>query len=228
MNITEEMLYLRAEQAMEIWERSLPEDRETHLFSKRFLRKMKRLLYKKRNPWMFYVVRLAAVLVLCLGVGTAALQLQSRYLIRQWDNMESTAIPVDFEFSEPAYIPEGYTLQRKGTDYANSSLYICYQSDDGGILSYMAEYCGRELVEEDAAAFLTGGDLQIIPLSERVTGPIWRKTVSVNGQKAVLEYCNNGWLELYWTGEAEKYCISGRLTEVEMLRMAESVQPGKL
>lgn len=72
----EQMLSQQAEQAGEIWERSLPDEPEQpHTFSKRFERRMRWLIWRRRHPMSARMMKQAAVLLLCIGIGTGALVL---------------------------------------------------------------------------------------------------------------------------------------------------------
>lgn len=80
MKLTDEMLEQllsqQAEQAGEIWERSLPDEPEQpHTFSKRFERRMRRLIWRRKHPMSSRMMKQAAVLLLCIGIGTGALVL---------------------------------------------------------------------------------------------------------------------------------------------------------
>ena len=66
----EQQLQAQAEQAGEIWERSLPQASEPpHIFSERFERSMRKLLWRRRHPWLARSRTLAAVLAVCIGIG---------------------------------------------------------------------------------------------------------------------------------------------------------------
>lgn len=72
----EQLLSQQAEQAGEIWERSLPDEPEQpHTFSKRFERRMRRLIWRRRYPMSARMLKQAAVLLICIGIGTGALVL---------------------------------------------------------------------------------------------------------------------------------------------------------
>lgn len=223
MKITDAMLFAQAEKAAEIWERSLPESRREHNFSVQFVRKWKWIVFQHKNPWLVYAGKLAAMFVLCFGIGMAAIQVQSWLYVRHWTSMESTVAPEDFLFSEPSYIPAGYTAETR-TNFG-SRLYIDYRSEDGGLLEYIEEYCGIELYGGNADVIvLEDAETQLLPLHDSAD-KAKRKTVSINGKQAVLECYDGGYSTLLWTGEQERYKISGILPEEELIRMAESVQP---
>lgn len=96
MKLTDEMLEQllsqQAEQAGEIWERGLPDEPEQpHTFSKRFERRMRWLIWRRRHPMSTRMMKQAAVLLLCIGIGTGALVLA--YLSMPDDTLSQIEAP---------------------------------------------------------------------------------------------------------------------------------------
>ncbi|MDO5784410.1 MAG: DUF4367 domain-containing protein [Eubacteriales bacterium] len=113
MKLTDEMLEQllsqQAEQAGEIWERSLPQELEQpHTFSKRFERRMHWLIWRRKHPAAAWMCKAAVVLLVCIGIGAGAVLLSDNGT--SGSTLEQPADPFGSAALQPA--PGEHTIQQ--------------------------------------------------------------------------------------------------------------------
>ena len=150
--ITDAMLREAAAEAERFMLAHLPEVQEPHVFSKRFERKMQKLISRMKHPVRYQVMRyVAAVLLAIITLFGAVLAVspEARATVIGWvrstfseyfqysnDNEEA---PVKDEY-ELAVIPDGYRLLNT-FEKINGKMYI-YVDNSGHVLQFAYEYGG--------------------------------------------------------------------------------------
>lgn len=151
--ITDAMLREAAAEAERFMLAHLPEIQEPHVFSKRFERKMQKLLARAKHPIRYQVVRYVAAVLLAIIMlfGTVlAVSPEVRATVFGWVRStfyeyfqyesENTPNSTREEY-KLAIAPDGYNLLNE-IERANGKMYL-YVDDSGYILQFAYEYGGN-------------------------------------------------------------------------------------
>ena len=200
---------------------SIPDESElNHQFSKRFLRKMERLLKYERyrltkHNFFHYAKAVAVVIFLMTTVFLVTVLSVEAYRIRffefittVWQEFTSVTIysndNVELDILTPvesSYVPQGYKVyERKINQYENVIIYI--------------DVDGREIYYAQQLATQS----EYIFDSENVNTEI----MEIGEQ---LLYCleNKGIIQLYWYDKSHIYSMIGQIEQVELIKMAENI-----
>ena len=202
---------------------SLIEERPEHDFSPGFEKKMKKLLRWSRHPaWHKFVHAAACLLLVLLLTGCAVLAVspEAREAVAAWvrevrDNtftyhyVGPEGEPSEEMSYRPAWVPEGYELFDTDPDAYNAT--IRYLNADDDELELVCLFRTESLVMQ---LDLDEGDME--------------KQVFISGKTADLYLGRDGNSSaLVWTDEEKNlvFLLRGSLTEEEIIKAAESVQP---
>lgn len=214
----EQLLSQQAEQAGEIWERSLPDEPEQpHTFSKQFERRMRWLIWRRRHPAHKQIRNVAAAVVVCLGIGfftpTAPAEAARRWFYEaitrvtvDWTETtysSSTLEADDFIPSEPTYIPVG--LQEKQREVSDIDIHLFYKAENGDYLDYRKSFLG------DSTAGFDSEDAYI-------------ETVKVMQDENALFVSEDGVQMLIWTDWNSRYILMSNLPKNELIKIANSTK----
>lgn len=197
-----------------------PENKLHHHFSKRFLRKMKRLLKYERQSvplrrFIKYSKRTAAIIFICFSITLASVMSVEAYRIRLftfittvWEELTSVIIHSEENTAsdklipnEPTIIPNGfYEEQRFSDDFENTVIYI---NSSGNEIYY-----SQKLLSQSEEIF----DTQNATVNELLIE-----------EQYIIIIKKNDTVILYWTDEFYIYIINGIANENELIYMAESV-----
>lgn len=215
---------------------AIPSTPETPLYSPSFLRKMEGLQrrYRIRKALKMLTKSAAVLLALLALIGGLYLgfHIEARAAVRSWFR-SLTGKRYSYHFSEdrrgeelPPYeitaLPNGYSLVKSNCTSSNHMLR--YQKSNGG---------GR---------YITPLSLEYFWISERIHVTytedgfhrLTSKSVTINGLPADLYESHQNledWTSrrLLWVDETTgiMFCLQGRLTEEELIVVAESIAPAK-
>ena len=148
--ITDAMLREAAAEAERFMLAHLPEVQEPHVFSKRFERKMQKLISRMKHPVRYQVMRyVAAVLLAIITLFGAVLAVspEARATVIGWVRStfheyfeyenDNTDDPIQDEY-ELAVVPDGYSLLNE-INKANGKMYL-YVDDSGNMLQFTYAY----------------------------------------------------------------------------------------
>ncbi len=214
------------------WAHVLEEPQPEPHFSARYLREREKLLkdpfgYAKRKtrPLWKKAVHLAASILLVVGIslgGILAISPEARaWVVEQlsviWEDKfaffsapECQSGTIDISHYQPTYIPDGFELVKEWVP--NEFLFnLIYENDAGNYIYYTC----ASLSEEGAFDFI---------LDDEHSNS---NEIQINGLPATIMISNTEGCpsHLVWMdGEAESaYCITTTVDNVEMIRIAESV-----
>lgn len=206
INITDEMLYRHASNAEKIILDQLPPDEElNHVFSKRFERKMKKLIrQEKRNPFIKYTIiylkRVAVVfLIVVTGLFTITMSVDAlrnqfiKIVIEIYEDLTEfifskdiqTDKELDFILKEPKYIPKGFKEVEK--ENTLQGIFIRYENKNGSEIRYRSNQIDSNTVILDTE-------------DAKVTD------VMVNDYKAKYIIKDNS-ITIFWNDEENVYTI---------------------
>lgn len=220
--ITDEMLKQAADKAMIQLNESLPApDVCTHKYSPEFERKMRKITRYVSHPILYRTLQVAAsfILVLSLGFGSIlVVSVQAREAVFTWikaicensyvyfSNTETP--PSNMEY-EPSFVPEGYVLDSK-LEPPDGGTYI-FRNQEDRVLTF------QYINTADSSALLIEKDENNA------------KQVIVNGLPADAYIADD--LEednvIVWENNDILFCISGNLSEDELIQIANSVKATK-
>lgn len=222
MKITDALLRQHAAEARDLWLGTLPQD-ETHVFSHRFRRKMKRLLAEQRrtpamNRALCLMRRTAAALLIAASLTAASLLSVEAYrekfieiVTEIFEDLTefrySGVAPADTPMPEVTltYVPEGLVeVEREEDEFSRT---IIFSDSDGARLYFM------QLHVTEAIA-----STQIVDTEDAI---VENRRVRDNDVTVVTK---NDWHELLWTHEQMSYLLSGNIPLEEFIRMVEGVQ----
>ncbi|MGO0884737.1 DUF4367 domain-containing protein [Clostridioides difficile] len=206
INITDEMLYKHASNAEKIILEQLPPNKElNHVFSKRFERKMKKLIrQEKRNPFIKYTIiylkRVAVVfLIVVTGLFTITMSVDAlrnqfiKIVIEIYEDLTEfifskdiqTDKDLDFILKEPKYIPKGFKEVEK--ENTLQGIFIRYENKNGSEIRYRSNQIDSNTVILDTE-------------DAKVTD------VMVNDYKAKYIIKDNS-ITIFWNDEENVYTI---------------------
>lgn len=219
--IDDDVLYKTLPVAEKLMLEQIPTESElSHIFSKRFERKMKALLkYERRTPAMRNLVRyfktaVAAILIVSL-ISFATIMSVEAYRIRlfnfvvtTWDKLTSIVIEseenVDIDRLVPresSYVPEGYVEVERSLDRYEQT--IIYANIDGDELLY-----SQKLLTQ-GEYILDTENTEMIP-------------VDIDSQR-IYVIQNKGITQISWHDTEHSYYLMGAVEKNEFLRMAEEI-----
>lgn len=200
----------------------IPEENElSHKFSNGFNRKMKALLkYERRTPTMRkFVHRMkiaAAMFLVTFSIMFGTVMSVEAYRMRLfefvtevWEELTSIVTHSDdnadhdtLVFASPSYIPKGYSiLEQTSSEYKHS---IIYSDESGTEIYYLQKLLSQS---------------EFIFDSEDVEP----KEINISGSVGYL-IINKGVTQLYWYDNFNTYILISSLDELEVIKMAESIQ----
>ncbi len=194
------------------------ENKLNHKFSKRFLRKMNRLLRYERKPvWARNVTswtKKAAIIFLCtVGVLYASTMNVEAY----WQKTIEVIVNVYQELTSirseriegsadegispvyPGYVPEGFTVSEEILD--TIGLYIFYEKENEFIVYNQ---------------MITGGET-ILDTEDAVV-----EKIIVDGVEILAIQKSDGCI-FHWFYNTEEYCLTSNMLNDEALKMVESI-----
>lgn len=220
--ITDEMLEQAAAEFADAIDMSLPDPSEcTHQFSRRFERKMRRLIRRVEHPALYHILRSAACIVLAMMVGfgsVLAVSVEARAAVFGWVKQQHDNFYVYFFDGKvcvdetvrysPGWMPEGCVFV---TSYetAGGEVYIYTDAEDTLIqFSYTSD-----------------------PNSESV----YIEGVGYSKERVEIKNCSG---EVYisddpgktnsliWNDETNKvlFCISGNFEKETLIKIAETIE----
>jgi len=218
----EDLLREAAPGANDLFLSELPDPKDCHYtVSKRFERKMKKLLKRQKSPVLYWVQRSVAcfLLVVLLG-GTTVLTFSAEaraaffgwvrevyeeyFVYRYSEDVQTDQQDLAFQ---PSWIPDGYTENLRSD--SGHIVSIEYQNEDGFIVFF--------LYTSDPTAvdiFVEQKDVEI-------------QNVSINGRNGdlYLDHREGQANSIVWTSSDGKtmFLISAHLSGDELISMAESV-----
>jgi hypothetical protein len=196
---------------------------EKHTFSPAFEQKMDRLIRAQSKPYYRFtntkpkraMLALAAafVLMLTLMFSVSALRVPVvRFIVEVYERFsavffhsgaEERTPPATLEvIYEPAWLPEGFALDKEMTT-ASDSVRTSYFTKD------------NEIIVCRQYTFLTGLALD--------TEGVEIRSAEVHGQDAIL-YRNKGLWMLVWNDNQYGFALSGPVDTADLLRIAESLR----
>lgn len=198
-----------------------PEEELDHKFSRRFERKMKKLMkYERRSPKERKVYRgmklafaaLAVVVLIAFGSAMSVKAYRFRiieFFVEVFTDLTSYSIQEERPDGEeivpvePGYVPEGYEKTYCVVD--DSGYRVKYINEKGNLLYY------EQMVTSAVGHFLD-------------TEKILVKEVNIKGRKISI-IIESSACTLYWRDDRYVYNIlgSGNVSEEELLKMARSV-----
>lgn len=227
MQITDEMLYRHAPEARDLWLSTLPSDADIpeHIFSRRFERKMKRLIREqKRSPQanrMIRGLRRVAAIILVIGIlsfsGLMTVEAYRekvievitlvfhdltnyRFISEESGSEQHVDLP-DITFQ---YIPDG---MEKVEDTARERFrYILYEAQDGNFF---------ELTQ---TVIIDNSDYEkILDTEDAITEEFY-----IGDSEAVLN-TKNGVTTIFWTKDHILYSLYGTIDPTELKAVAKKI-----
>ena len=227
MQITDEMLYRHAPEARDLWLSTLPSDADIpeHKFSRRFERKMTRLIREqKRSPQanrMIRGLRRVAAIILVIGIlsfsGLMTVEAYRekvievitqvfhdltnyRFISEESDSEQHVDLP-DITFQ---YIPDG---MEKVEDTARERYrYILYEAQDGNFF---------ELTQ---TVIVDNSDYEkILDSEDAITEEFY-----LGDSEAVLN-TKNGTTTIFWTKDHILYSLCGTIDPTDLKAVAEKI-----
>lgn len=225
--ITDDMLRSAAEKSCEIYVSRLEagyDPKAQHEFSPEFEKKIKKLRRKANHPIVYRSLqRIASLILVCLIACGAWLTVdaEARATFFGWiKGIYETYFVYHFEgnadYSEstvayrPTWLPEGYTEFH--TSETESTTAALYQNEEGFILTF------RYTHSQNETDWFIDAEHAVI------------KKTSVNGCPAEILLTDNITTAnaIAWTDEQDSaFYVSGFLSESELIKIAENVQPTK-
>lgn len=206
INITNEMLYKHTPNAEKIILEQLPPDEElNHVFSKKFERKIEKLIrQEKRNPFIKYTIvylkRVAIVfLIVITGLFTITMSVDAlrnqfiKIVIEIYEDLTEfifskdiqTDKDLDFILKEPNYIPNGFKEVER--ESSKESIFIGYENASGDEIRYRSNQINSSSV--------------IIDTENAEVSDI---TINKNKAKYVVK---DDTIILFWNDEKDTYTI---------------------
>lgn len=229
MKITDEMLYEYVPKASELWMEEIlkeAEDYEDHVFSKRFERKMNRLIRnQKRTPRMRKVVKCAkiasvaaAVVLVMLGLFVVPVNAKGQTFIEILSDTGSNSSEYRFSGNGSyewtisdislGYLPERMVEIENNFDANLETLTLYYENSDSNN-EYL--YITIDLIDKDSA--MTMG----INTKDSIV-----ETIQLSGNDATLVDRKDN-ITLFWIDEHYLIKISGYVTKEEAIKIANNL-----
>ena len=221
--VTDEFLYQYMPQAEEAWIGAIEKQAEEgHVYSRRFEKKMKRILKDgSRSSTMRRVMRMgrraAAVLLIlltaaftiCISVEATREQLIDfvEEIHEDWTEYRynlKEGVEREFRHVEPEYLPEGYYEDSR--EKVGDMTFIYYRNESREVDTEI------EYMECLADGLTVGLDTEGIKV----------KTKKIKGEK-IHYFENKGVGYVFWTDEDTYYDLTAYIEVEELLKMAESI-----
>ncbi len=195
-----------------------------HAFSPRFEKKIRRLKRRANHPALYHSLSRAAsiILILLVACGTwITVDVEARATFLGWiQDVYETYFVYRFEGDSvvdsstvsyrPTWLPEGYT--EFDVDETESTISVSYQNGDGLLITF--QYAQSP---NDTDWFIAGEHTEL-------------KSCTVNGHSADILIADNitDAIAIMWIDESNTaFYISAFLSEPDLIRIAESIQPTK-
>ena len=228
MKITDEMMAEAAEEMNEAMLRSLPDPDDCHHeFSRKFKRKMKRVIYRADHPVQFRIMQRVATIFLVICIGFATILTFSptvRATVLGWirEQYESFVAYYFEDGTPPSNGTTEYYISKLSSDF--SELSATYDEETGVFVGIYSDSIGNNLyftystIPENADFFIKRDDYEIEQVL--VSGNPADFYLSIDGTES------NG---IIWCDDNEKvtFFISAMMGKDELLDFAESVRPKK-
>lgn len=224
--ITEEKMKAAAEEAAQVLLESLPEEAAfQHTFSKQFTKKMKKLVWGKKHPVIYYGAKsVACVLGVLLLSGTLLLTCSedARAAVRGWFKELHGEAYFGYYFEgqssagknltvyEVSCLPEGYLFYEK-QDSQNRTT-VLYKDSAG----YLAEFTYMTVDDKAVSGVAIGADNQNYEYVE----------VEIGGHRAdcYISTDDAHTSSIVWSNEKDIFFVlSARLEKEALIKWAESV-----
>lgn len=216
MEVTDELLYqympIADEMDLDALEAEIAD--EEIVLSKKFERRMKRLMWKEEHKWVAgfgkFMARVAVVLLCVLGVSFAVTMSVDAYRSKFFQTVQeiwedSVVYTYDvggegqeFVPHEPSYIPEGYIEVERYL--MPDSLYIKYQNVDNECIYWDQRLIG----ENDWQAIIQDYNEQYIE--------------NINNKVIVISIYDGGSVQVYLEDEEYIYLVTSDSLEVEEIK----------
>lgn len=222
-SIDDKFLYEYMGSAENIILENLPKEKDlSHKFSKRFKRKMHRLIKEeKRSPsfnrFVNYGRKVAMIFLIVISLIFATTMSIEALRVRFFEKIievleDRTAITFD---AGDEIVPD---LVPVASEYVPAGFYIDEKRDTG--LSYTIRYSNQE--EEIYYAQIVIAHGQILLDTEGVE----IETIEIGKQEANI-FINKGLTQLYWDDGLYMYHLTSTIDRVEIVKMAESIIKNK-
>ena len=223
-SVDDKFLYKHMKSTENIILDNLPKEEDlSHCFSKKFERKMKKLLKEeKRSPsvnrFAHYGRKVAMIFLIVITVLFATTMsieaLRERFLektVKIFRDRTSISYYVDDEIGKglmpkiPTYIPEGFILDDQ---YLSTSQNMnIYKNKEGTEITY------HQSIAAGSSVILDTEGVEV-------------KYININNQK-VMSYTNKGFNNLYWDDDIYMYFFHSSIDMDELIKMAESLRENK-
>lgn len=223
--VDDEFLYKHMKYAEDKIIDKLPNEEDlSHNFSKKFKRKMNRLLKEEKrspffNKFVNYGRRVAIVCVIAISVifaTTMSIEAYRERFIEKIIEVLEDFTSITFDIDEdviveelvsiaPGYVPEGFSVYEEET-YTGA---------------YLVRYKNEEDVEINYEQSIAAG-AQVLLDTEGVEV----EYININNQ-SVMIYTNKGFNQLFWDDELYMYYIISSIDRNELIEMAESIIANK-
>lgn len=224
--ITEEKMKAAAEEAAQVLLESLSEETDfQHTFSKQFTKKMRKLVWEKKHPFIYYGVKSVACVLGVLVVSSMLLLTCSedaRATVRGWFKEPQGEEYFWYHFEgqsndrknpivyEASWLPEGYCFYKKQNSQNRTTVF--YKDSEG----YLAEFTYVTIDDKTVSGVAIGADSQNY---EYIEAEIW-------GHKAdcYISADNAHTNSIVWSNEKDVFFVlSARLGKEALIKWAESV-----
>ena len=226
--LSDEMLYKAMPDVETLLLSKLPEQIPEHSFSRRFERRMRKLIQsEKRSPQMRGFIKQAkhvaviilAILVMSFGtvMSVQALRVQFFRLITQaferytsvtFEQTGSELIQnEDFVLYQISDVPQGFKKAEELCDPDAKINYVTYRNESGSKIEFSQE------------------SLETVSMSVNTEGVSHEKT-EINGCEAYY-YSNIGMQSVYWFDDEYLYMVTSDLDKYTVLKLAKSTKIAK-
>ena len=222
IQVTDEMLY----QYMPVVDAAIMEQLENrvyyeHEFSKKFERKMKRLIRREAHPWLEIVSgvagKAAVVFAAFAGVSLILTMSVEAYRLRFFEKVKTLwedsflysyiggTKEDGFRCGIPAYIPDGYTGEELENDGVHYTVYYTNEKGNEIVWSQTLIEGGEQMV------FDSEYDKEVI--------------IEIEGAPAIFHLYESGYLWIYYERDGYVFFVDSDALEIdEMVKILESIK----
>ncbi|MCL2301281.1 MAG: DUF4367 domain-containing protein [Firmicutes bacterium] len=195
-------------------------------FSPEFERKMERLIRAHQKPYYSLIstrpkrilLSFAAALILLTATVFSVSALREpviRFIVEVYEKFSNVFFHQELEvqfpttletYYTPTWLPDGYNKDARIVDVA----FFCdwtYENEDGGEIKFKQYTITSSVLRID-------------------TEDVQTKSYSINGKEG-LYYSSKGIQHLAWSDGQYGFLVLGPISEADLLRIAESIQPAK-
>lgn len=220
MEVTDELLYqympIADEMDLDALEAEIAD--EEIVLSKKFERRMKRLMWKEEHKWVVgfgkFMARVAVLLLCVLGVSLAVTMSVDAYRSKFfqtvqeiWEDSVVHTYDVgeegqEFVPHEPSYIPEGYEEVERYS--SNSMLNVLYKDGNGDIIAWDQH-------------IISDGSYQALDIDY-----IKKDTMAIEGGILTIYYYEEPFVKAYFETKQYVYIITANsISESDICKMCE-------